>query len=566
MIEARDLTKIYAGKAAVDHLTFTVEPGQVTGFLGPNGAGKSTTMRLILGLDRPQSGTALINGRRYRDLKDPLRTVGALLEAKTVHPGRSARNHLLFLAQTQGLPARRVEEVLALVGLQDVADKRAGGFSLGMSQRLGVAVAMLGDPEVLLLDEPVNGLDPEGVLWIRNLMKQLAADGRTIFVSSHLMNEMAVTADHLIVIGRGKLITEASTEDVIARSTDKSVRVRTPDADRLAELVTAAGGKVVRGAHGGRRRAAHGHGPRGAAGRRARRVRVDRAARADPAGLAGRGVHGTDVGQRGIRRARPGSGENRGGEGPVTTTSPVTPTRGPADPAAGRHAGFAGLLRAEWTKIRSVRSTVWTLVIFVVVCIGFTALIAWLTESHWYGPRAASRDATAISDPVGFILGTGVGLGQLAIGVLGVLVITSEYSSGVIRASLLAVPRRLPVLAAKAVVFAVLLLVVTEIVAFCSFFVGSAILHAHVPVSLSGSGVTRAVAGAGLYLTVLGLLALAIGTMIRHTAGAISDDHRHRVRAAHPVRAVAEQLGSAYQCLPARAGRDPDHAHPRAVR
>ena len=248
MIEARDLTKFYGDKAAVDHLTFTVEPGRVTGFLGPNGAGKSTTMRLILGLDRPRSGTALINGRRYRDLQDPLRTVGALLEAKTVHPGRTARNHLLFLAQTQGLPAHRVEEVLALVGLQPVADKRAGSFSLGMSQRLGVAVAMLGDPQVLLLDEPVNGLDPEGVLWIRNLMKRLAAEGRTILVSSHLMNEMAVTADHLIVIGRGKLITEASTEDVIARSTDKSVRVRTPDADRLADLIEAAGGKVVRGA------------------------------------------------------------------------------------------------------------------------------------------------------------------------------------------------------------------------------------------------------------------------------------------------------------------------------
>jgi ABC-2 type transport system ATP-binding protein len=231
----------------VDHLSFTVEPGRVTGFLGPNGAGKSTTMRMILGLDRPQSGYALINGRRYRDLKDPLHTVGALLEAKSVHPGRSARNHLLFLAQTQGIPASRVEEVLALVGLQDVADKRAGGFSLGMSQRLGVAVAMLGNPEILLLDEPVNGLDPEGVLWIRNLMKSLAAEGRTVLVSSHLMNEMAVTADHLIVIGRGKLITEASTEDVIARSTDKSVRVRTPDADRLAEMIAAAGGKVARG-------------------------------------------------------------------------------------------------------------------------------------------------------------------------------------------------------------------------------------------------------------------------------------------------------------------------------
>ena len=206
----------------------------------------------------------------------------------------------------------------------------------------------------------------------------------------------------------------------------------------------------------------------------------------------------------------------------MTATSPVTPTREPAEEAAGRRSGFVNLMLAEWTKIRSVRSTVWTLIVFVVVCVGFTALITWLTETHWYGPKAAPRDARAISDPVSFILGTGVGLGQLAIGVLGVLVITSEYSTGVIRASLLAVPRRLPVLAAKAVVFAVLLLVVTEIVAFCSFFVGSAILHAHVPVSLSGSGVTRAVVGAGLYLTVLGLLALAIGTMIRHTAGAIS--------------------------------------------
>jgi ABC-2 type transport system permease protein len=206
----------------------------------------------------------------------------------------------------------------------------------------------------------------------------------------------------------------------------------------------------------------------------------------------------------------------------MTTTSPVTPTRGPADPAARRHTGFASLLRAEWTKIRSVRSTVWTLIIFVVVCVGLTALIAWLTESHWNGPKAGPRDARVISDPVGFILGTGVGLGQLAIAVLGVLVITSEYSTGVIRASLLAVPRRIPVLAAKALVLAVLLLVVTEIVAFCSFFVGSAILHSHVQVSLSGVGVTRAVIGAGLYLTVLGLLALAIGTMIRHTAGAIS--------------------------------------------
>jgi ABC-2 type transport system ATP-binding protein len=250
MIEVRDLTKRFGEKVAVDHLSFDVEPGRVTGFLGPNGAGKSTTMRLILGLDRPASGTATINGVRYDRLPSPLLTVGALLEAKSVHTGRSARNHLLFLAQTQGLPASRVDAVLALVGLTDVASKRAGSFSLGMGQRLGVAAAMLGDPQVLLLDEPVNGLDPEGVLWIRNLMKALASEGRTILVSSHLMNEMAVTADHLIVIGRGKLLAAAATEDVIARSSGQTVRVRTPDPDRLTALITGEGGKVVQSANG----------------------------------------------------------------------------------------------------------------------------------------------------------------------------------------------------------------------------------------------------------------------------------------------------------------------------
>jgi ABC-2 type transport system ATP-binding protein len=260
MIEVRDLTKRFGDKVAVDHLSFTVEPGRVTGFLGPNGAGKSTTMRLILGLDHPTSGTATIDGKLYRELVQPLRVVGALLEAKSVHPGRSPRNHLRFLAQTQGLPLSRVDEVLSLVGLRDVANKRAGSFSLGMGQRLGIAAALLGNPRVLLLDEPVNGLDPEGVLWVRNLMKQLASEGRTILVSSHLMNEMAVTADHLIVIGRGRLITESSTEDVIARSTDKSVRVRTPDAAKLAELITAAGGKATLGGAAGPGEPAQGNG------------------------------------------------------------------------------------------------------------------------------------------------------------------------------------------------------------------------------------------------------------------------------------------------------------------
>ncbi len=245
MIEAQDLTKRYGDKLAVDHLSFKVEPGRVTGFLGPNGAGKSTTMRLVLGLDRPNTGTATIDGRPYAELAQPLRTVGALLEAKAMHPGRSARNHLLFLAQTQGLPRRRVDEVLELVGLRDVARQRIRGYSLGMSQRVGIAAAMLGNPSVLLLDEPVNGLDPEGILWIRNLMKHLASEQRTIFVSSHLMNEMAVTADHLIVIGKGKLIAESTTQEFIERSSEKSVLVRSPDAGALADLIAAEGGKAM---------------------------------------------------------------------------------------------------------------------------------------------------------------------------------------------------------------------------------------------------------------------------------------------------------------------------------
>lgn len=244
LIQARELTKRFGDKVAVDHLSFDVEPGRVTGFLGPNGAGKSTTMRLITGLDRQDSGTATIGGLVYSQLTKPLATVGALLEARSLHPGRSARNHLLYLAQTQGLPASRVDEVLDLVGLRDVASKRAGGFSLGMTQRLGIAAAMLGNPPVLLLDEPSNGLDPEGIRWVRNFMRQLASEGRTIFVSSHLMSEMAVTADHLIVIGRGALIADCSTEEFIHQSSERSVLVRTPGSARLRELITADGGTV----------------------------------------------------------------------------------------------------------------------------------------------------------------------------------------------------------------------------------------------------------------------------------------------------------------------------------
>jgi ABC-2 type transport system ATP-binding protein len=242
MIEARGLTKRYGDTLAVDNLSFSVEPGKITGFLGPNGAGKTTTMRLILGLDHPSSGSVTVNGQPFARLAHPMREVGALLDAKAVHGGRSAYNHLLCLAETNNLPKRRVGEVLALVGLSEVAGKRSKGFSLGMGQRLGIAAALLGDPAILMFDEPVNGLDPEGILWIRNLMKALAAEGRTIFVSSHLMSEMEHTADHLLVIGRGRLISDCTVPEFIAANSSQSVRVRTPQPDALGRLVAAAGG------------------------------------------------------------------------------------------------------------------------------------------------------------------------------------------------------------------------------------------------------------------------------------------------------------------------------------
>ncbi|HEU4421555.1 MAG TPA: ATP-binding cassette domain-containing protein [Pilimelia sp.] len=245
MIEVQALSKRYGDKVAVDDLSFTVRPGHVTGFLGPNGAGKSTTMRVIVGLDHPTAGTATVGGRRYRDHPAPLREVGALLDAKSVHKGRSARNHLLALAQTHGIPARRVDQVLAMVGLEPVGRRRAGGFSLGMAQRLGIAAALLGDPATVVLDEPVNGLDPDGVLWVRNLLKTLAADGRTVLVSSHLMSEMAVTADHLVIIGRGRLLADTAVHELIARVGVGSVLVRSPHATDLRDLLVGQGATVT---------------------------------------------------------------------------------------------------------------------------------------------------------------------------------------------------------------------------------------------------------------------------------------------------------------------------------
>ena len=250
MIRAQHLTKRYGATVAVRDLSFDVLPGRVTGFLGPNGAGKSTTMRMILGLDAPASGEVTVHGMRYQELSDPLREVGALLDAGAFHGGRSARNHLRWLAQSNRIPGQRVDEVISLVGLDHVAAKRAGGFSLGMRQRLGIAAALLGDPGVLLFDEPVNGLDPEGIVWIRTLLRSLAAEGRTVFVSSHLMSEMALTANHLVIIGRGKLIADISAAVFVRENANVHVRVQFPQATALAQLLTARGASVAQAGEG----------------------------------------------------------------------------------------------------------------------------------------------------------------------------------------------------------------------------------------------------------------------------------------------------------------------------
>jgi len=246
MIEAQHLTKRYGRTVAVDDVSFAVRPGRVTGFLGPNGAGKSTTMRMVLGLDAPSSGSVLVDGKPYGQIRDPLRAVAALLDAKAIVGGRSAANHLSWLAASNGIAPRRVAEVLDMVGLSDVAGKRVGTFSLGMNQRLGIAAALLGDPQTVLFDEPINGLDPDGILWIRNLMKSLAAQGRTVFLSSHLMSEMAQTADHLLVIGRGRILADASTDEFINRNAASSVRVRAVQQADLADALARRGAAVKR--------------------------------------------------------------------------------------------------------------------------------------------------------------------------------------------------------------------------------------------------------------------------------------------------------------------------------
>ena len=507
MIEARGLVKRYGSTTAVDDLSFSIRPGLVTGFLGPNGAGKTTTMRMILGLDAPTQGSVTVDGRSYRDLPAPMREVGALLDAKALQVGRRAFDHLLCLAQSNGIPRGRVDEVLRIVGLEDVARRRAKGFSLGMSQRLGIASALLGDPAVLIFDEPVNGLDPDGIHWVRTLMRTLAAEGRTVLVSSHLMSEMAVTADHLLVIGKGRLIADTSVDEFVRSSSQQSVHVRSPQAAELAARCRGGRRHRHRRRDRPRRHRDHRDGQRrgGKAGRRPRH----RPVRARPRpGLAGGGVHGTDQRQRGVP----------GGRGDPMTDATIAPA-GPDHQAAFRAATFADALRSEWTKLRSLRSTFWALTVTVVLGVGLGAAIS-AAAAHGYAKSSASGKLSW--DPTALSL-DGIGIATLAIAVLGVLFISSEYSSGMIRTSLIAVPRRGRVLAAKSLVFAGVTFVVGEVTSFTAFFVGQALISGHAPhAALGDPGVARAVVGAGLALTALAVLSVAAGTLLRHPAAAIA--------------------------------------------
>ena len=445
----------------MDHLSFEVQPGRVTGFLGPNGAGKSTTLRMILGLDNPTSGTALVNGRSFAYHHNPLSEVGALLDPKAFHPGRSARNHLRCLALANGIDPRRAEEVLDVVGLTSVASKRAGGFSLGMGQRLGIASALLGDPAILILDEPVNGLDPDGVLWIRTLLRSLAAEGRTVLVSSHLMSEMALTAEHLVVIGQGRLLADDSVDAVIASRGQNSVRVRSPQSEQLAALLTARG--AVRPAQ---RRASS---PSPAS---------PPTSIGDLAAANHITIHELSLQQVSLEEAF----MELTHDSVQYRTNPPTPPRKRSltmtdiavlhRPTRRDHrrpspSVLPNLLRSEWAKLRSVRSTYWS-----VPCRRRRHDRDRSRRRHRRARAPPSRPPSTRYRPAigGFVLA------QLALGVLGVLAVTSEYSTGMIRTTFTAAPQRGTVIAAKAAVFGAASFVVGAVVSLFTFLVGQAIL------------------------------------------------------------------------------------------
>ena len=505
MITAHSLTKRYGEATAVDDLTFEVPSGEVTGFLGPNGSGKSTTMRMIMGLDLPDSGSALINGKRYNELDWPLREVGALLDAKAFHPARTARNHLRWLALANDIPVGRVDEVLDQVGLTSVAGRRVGKFSLGMTQRLGIAAALLGDPGVLLFDEPVNGLDPEGIRWVRHFLRDLSRQGRTVLVSSHLISEMALTADRLVVIGRGRLIAETSVADFVTRSGGGAVRLVTPDMETFTASLTEAGGTVVgrgRGADGRRADFPPDRGP-GRPGR-APDLRTDSGDR-----VPGGRVHGADPGRGGVPPVDDAWRTGRGTRSRTMTTQILLD-----DPRG--HYRPKHIARSELAKIVTLRSTALTVGLTVAACLLVTALVT--HEALHHDPRFYQGFDPTQESLAGMITVA------LAGGVFGALLITGEYSSGTIRSTLAAAPKRSQLLATKLGVTTGLSMAFCVVLSFVSFFLGQAILSSGgaPTATLASPGAARAVVLTGLFVGLLALMAFGFGLIFRSTAAAIA--------------------------------------------
>ncbi len=524
MIEVCGVSKHYGDTTAVDDLSFTVPAGQVTGFLGPNGSGKSTTMRMILGLDRPDTGFVRVDNKRYVDQQLPLTRVGSLLEARSVHPGRSAINHLRFLATSNGIPKSRVTEVLELVGLESVAKKRAGSFSLGMGQRLGIASALLGDPPILLLDEPVNGLDPEGIIWVRTLLRDLAAEGRAVLVSSHLMAEMALTADQLVVVGRGRLIAETTVTDFVSSAGGERVLVRAAEIGPLEQAL--ADLKPHRHENDGLLIA--GTSP-AVIGQRALAAQIpltELSPQAPSLEEAFMSLTSSEV----VFHGRQLDESDSPSSSSPTLPSPTTPAPVGSDPEKSsiakptrqRTSALIDLqngIRAEWRKFVSLRSTIWALLLTFGIVVAFGGIGAYGTTLRWESFSAIRK---AAFDPTAQALG-GLFFGQLVLGALGVLVLSGEYSSGSIRATISALPRRGRVLISKIVVLASSSLIVSLATMFTAFFFTQWMLRSiDVQDTLASPNTLRAIVGAALFLVAVALLGLGLAAILRHTAGAIS--------------------------------------------
>lgn len=526
MIEVRGLTKRFGEVTAVDDLTFTVRPGEVTGFLGRNGAGKTTTLRMVLGLDTPTGGTVTFDGRPFADLPAPLRQVGALLDARAVHPSRTASQHLLVLAHSNGLDPARVPRVLELVGLRHAAHRPAGAFSLGMLQRLGLAAALLGDPPVLILDEPLNGLDPEGIVWFRDLARKLAGEGRTVLVSSHLMAEMALTADHLLVIGGGRLLADTSVEEFVDANSHAETLVRTPAAEPFGRELSDAGAAVRRL-------------PDGALAV----TGMDGARIGALAAASGVELHELATRRRSLEEAfmtltggeaAPAGGSEADGpvpDGPVPDGRALEPV--PARPAGrgllGRRAArpyterrptFRDAARAEWAKLRTTRSSRYLALGTVVAGAGLAVLTSNAAGTGYAAMPEADRLAF---DPTEVSL-RGHLVAQVTVGLLGALAITAEYTTGTLVPTLTAVPDRGRLATAKAAVLGTTALGVGLATTVSGFLGGQAALarHGAPHTGLGDPEALRAVVGGGVYLATAGLLGLGLGGLMRNTSGTAS--------------------------------------------